>query len=154
MTKHISSLVALLTLGSASLHAQQQRLVGVWQVTYPGGATIENGVTTIIMATGTLTIEAKADSLIATMVQDTSAEFPARPPVRLAAKAGAGDATFVARSTAQININGVESEATVVSTWVLRAKGDNLEGTVQRSIDGLEGGNQPPQPVTGTRKKE
>ena len=153
MTKHISSLVALLTLGSASLHAQQQPLVGVWQVTYPGGMKMEDGVSTTIMATGRLTIEARADSLIATMVTDPSPDFPARPPVRVAAKAGAGDATFVARSTAIININGVEREATVLSSWVLRAKGDNLEGTVQRTLDGFEGGNQGPQPVTGTRWK-
>jgi hypothetical protein len=145
--------VVILTLCAGALQAQQQPLVGVWQITYTGGMRIEDGVATPIMATGTLTIDAKADSLVANLATDPAPDLPARPPVRVATKAGAGDATFTAHTTATININGSEREATVVSTWVLRAKGDSLEGTVQRKIEGFEGGSQEPQPVTGTRRR-
>ena len=145
--------VVLLTLCNCALQAQQQPLVGVWRISYTGGMRIEDGVATPIMATGTLTIEAKADSLVANLVTEPAPDLPARPPVRVATKAGAGDATFTAHTKATININGAEREATVVSTWVLRAKGDSLEGTVQRKIEGFEGGSQEPQPVTGTRRR-
>ncbi len=154
MTKHISSLVAFLTLGSASLHAQQQPLVGVWLVNFQAGMRIEDGMATPLFATGTLTIQPVADSLIGTLATNPAPDMPARPPVRLAAKASTGEATFIAHGKATINVNGAEHEANVVSTWVLRAKGDSLEGTVARKIDSPDAGPQEPRPVTGTRKKE
>ena len=54
-----------------------------------------------------------------------------------------------------MNMNGQESKATVVSTWKLTVRGDSLDGTVARTIEGFDmaGGDQPPQPVTGSRKK-
>ena len=94
-----------------------------------------------------------ADSLIGTLATNPAPDMPARPPMRLAAKASTGEATFVAHSKATINVNGAEHEANVVSTWVLRAKGDSLVGTVARKIDSPDAGPQEPRPVTGTRKK-
>lgn len=145
--------VVVLTLCSSALQAQQQPLVGAWQISYPAGLRIENGAPTPIMATGWLTIEAKGDSLIAELVTDPSPDLPVRPPARLAAKASAGDATFISRTTATLNINGAEREATAVGTWMLGARGDTLSGTVERMLEGHELGTQGPKPVTGTRRK-
>jgi hypothetical protein len=146
-------LVALLFLIPAALPAQQQPLVGTWQVHFQAGMRIENGDATPIFADGTLTVKPIGDSLLATLATDPAPGMPARPPVRLAAKATADEAKFVAHSKATINMNGSESEADVVSTWILRAKGDSLVGTVERKIDSPHAGPQEPRPVTGVRKK-
>lgn len=143
----------MLALCPGVLVAQQQPLVGTWQVHFQAGMRIENGEATPIFANGTLTVQPVADSLIGTLATDPGPDMPARPPVRLAAKASTGEATFIANSKATINVNGAEHEASVVSTWVLRAKGDSLEGTVARKIDSPEAGPQEPRPVTGVRKK-
>lgn len=150
MTRQI---VVLLALCGSALHAQQQPFVGAWQMSYPAGMRIEGDVETPIIGTGLLTIEAQGDSLIGTLVTDPTPEMPARPPSRLAAKAGAGEVTFISIGKATININGSERETKSVSTWVLRANGEAIEGTVQRSIEGVDGGTQPPRPVSGTRRK-
>ena len=80
--------VVLLTLCNCALQAQQLPLVGVWRISYTGGMRIEDGMATPIMATGTLTIEAKADSLVATPGHRTGPGLPARPPVRARHKGG------------------------------------------------------------------
>lgn len=145
-------LVALLILYPVALHAQQP-LVGTWQVHFQAGMRIEDGEATPIFANGTLTVQPVADSLIGTLVADPAPDMPARPPSRLAAKAGTGEATFIAYSKATINVNGSESEADVVSTWILQAKGDSLVGSVTRKIDSPHAGPPEPRPVTGVRKK-
>lgn len=147
------AIVCILVLCSSALPAQQQPLVGVWQVSFPVGARIQNGTPTPIMATGVLTVEAKGDSLVADLVTDPSPDLPARPPIRLAARAGTGDAVFISRSKATIRANESEREATVMSTWTIGAKGDTLAGTVERKLEGFDAGNQAPQPVAGTRRK-
>jgi hypothetical protein len=145
--------VVLLVLSHGALHAQQSPLAGAWKVTYPAGMRIENDVATPIMATGSLTVQPAGDSLIATLTTDRAPDMPARPPLRLAAKSGSAEATFIGNSKATINVNGAEHEAAVVSTWVLRAQGDSLSGTVARKIDSPEAGPQEARPVTGVRKK-
>ena len=146
-------LVVLLTLCHGALQAQQSPLAGAWLVNLQAGMRIEDGVATPLFATGTLTVQSVADSLIGTLATNPAPDMPARPPVRLAAKASTGEATFIAHSKATINVNGAEHEANVVSTWVLRATGDSLVGTVARMIDSPDAGPQEPRPVTGTRKK-
>ena len=146
------TLVLLLALCPGVVVAQQP-FVGAWQLSYPIGARIEDGIETPIIGTGLFTVEAKGDSLIGMLATDPMPDMPARPPLRLAGKAGAGEARFLAHSKATININGAEREATVVSTWVLRAKGDSIGGTVERSIEGMEAGMQGAKPVSGTRRK-
>ena len=145
-------LVLLLVLSASTAHAQNQSLVGSWKVTYPAGMRMENGTPTTIMATGSLTISAKSDSLVADLVNDPSPDVPARPPAHLAGKRGPGETVFASRTKATININGSAEEAIAVSTWKLQAKGDSLVGTVERKIEGHEMGNQPPSPVNGIRK--
>jgi hypothetical protein len=145
--------VVFLTVCSSALQAQQQPLVGTWQVTYPAGLRIENGAPTPIMASGALTIEARDDSLIGQLVTDSSPDLPARPPARLAARANGGDVIFISRTRATLSLNGDERETTAVSTWTLVARGDTLSGTVERRLEGLEAHSQGPAPVTGTRRK-
>jgi hypothetical protein len=129
--------------------------VGGWQLSYPVGATVENGEVTVLMGTGALNIVAQGDSLIGTLVMDPAQDQPPRPAVRMAARVSTGEATFVSHSEATLNINGEESKAKVVSTWKLTVRGDSLAGTVARTIEGFDSpeGEQPPHPVTGSRKK-
>jgi hypothetical protein len=114
---------------------------------------IDDGHATPLIATGLLTVEIKEDSLIASLVTNPSPDIPARPPARLVAGLTTGDAVFVSRTEARLNINGEERKATAVSTWMLRATGDSLGGTVERRLEGFEMGNQGPQPVSGIRQK-
>lgn len=138
---------------SASPLAAQQSLVGTWEVNYTAGMHVENGVSTPVKGTGVLTIKSQGDSLIGDLVNNAVDDMPARPPVRMAA-AGAGDkATFTALGKATMMRNGSRSEATVISTWVLSAAGDRLEGTVARKIEGIDSAFQGAEPVTGNRRK-
>lgn len=148
----IRALLSLIVLSTTTLAAQQSPLVGAWKVTYAAGMRMENGEVTPIMATGTLTIDATGDSLIGTLAADPSPDLTARPPARLAAKAGPGAVAFVSRRQAKLNANGHETEVTAVSTWDLHATGDTLDGTVQTTLEGMDMGMQDPMPVTGTRQ--
>lgn len=147
------AIVLALTLSSSALAAQQHPLAGIWQLSYPAGVQIENGVRTVLMGDAELTIQAQGDSLIATLAYESRPDLPSRPPSRMAAKAGAGPVVFVQRSTATLNTDGNEREAVAVSTWTLSATGDAIEGTVERRIEGFPEGDQTPQPVKGTRQK-
>lgn len=141
-------------LAAAPLAAQSNPLVGKWDIDFPGGARIENGEVTTLMAKGTLEIVVQGDSLIATLNVIPSAEIGARPPSRLAARRTDGEATFVQKSQARMNVNGEESVHEITTTWALHAAGDALEGTLARSgAMEMMGGAVPPQPVKGTRAK-
>jgi hypothetical protein len=147
------SLVLCLSLISSAVQAQQLPLVGVWQVTYPAGSRNEDGVVTPIMGTGTLTVEARGDSLVATLVNDSSATPPTRPPIRMTGPARPGEAVFLSQSPAMLNINGEQRLALVAETWKLSASGDTLAGSLTRSLIGADAEPQQPLPVTGHRRK-
>ncbi len=148
-----SFVIAAIGLCPSVSKAQDQPLTGVWSIAFPAGFKIQDGVMTVTTRTGTLTVRVQADSLVATLATAEAEGQPPRPDVRLAANAGAGDAVFVQRSKAQLNINGAMQEATAITTWSLRAKGDQLEGEVDRKIEGADAPSPGPQPVTGTRIK-
>jgi len=149
------ALLCFLAFNTTGLAAQGPSFVGGWQLSYPVGATVENGEVTVLMGTGTLTIVAEGDSLIGTLAMDPAPDQPPRPAVRMAALTSTGEATFVSHSEATLNMNGEESKAKVVSTWKLTVRGDSITGTVARTIEGFDmaGSDQPPQPVTGSRMK-
>ena len=147
----VRTVMLVLALNASALAAQQPALVGVWNISYPGQVRMINGEAEVIMAGGTLTFEARGDSLIGNLVTDPSADLPARPALRLAASVTQADPVFQTRSTATLNRGGVESTATVVSTWILKAAGDRLEGTVERRLEGNDAPSQGPQPVKGKR---
>ncbi len=146
-------IVLLLALAGSTLQGQHQPLVGVWRISFPAGMRVENGVPTPIIGSGTLTIEAKGDSLIGDLVADSLPGRPARPPAHLAAAAGSGQIVFNSRTKAMVNINGDLREVTALSDWTLQAKGDSLSGTLRRRLEGFDDGNPEPGPVTGTRRK-
>jgi hypothetical protein len=149
----LRTLCCLIVLHTTALAAQQSPFVGSWQVSYPVGATVENGVNTPILGTGVLEIAAAGDSLVGELNMDANDQFPPRPMQRLVASGAGPEATFIAHTEAQLNMNGEERTATVISTWKLAVKGDSLSGTVERVLEGFEMANQPPQPVTGVRRK-
>jgi hypothetical protein len=149
----IHAIAFLCALYGAALPPQQSSLVGVWHISYQAGLRLENGAATPIMETGTLTVTVKGDSLIGDLVPDPSPGSSPRSPARLAAAASDAEAVFMSRTEATLNINGVRREATAVSTWRLRARGDTLSGTVARRLEGVDVPPQEPGPVTGTRRK-
>lgn len=146
-------LLLCLTLMTSALHAQQHPLVGVWQITYAAGSRHEDGMMTPIMATGTLTVEAVRDSLIATLVTDSSADIRPRPPLRMATATKAGAVIFLSQSKAMLNIDGASRPVLVASTWTLDAKGDDLTGSLLKTLLGMDEEPQLPQPITGHRHK-
>lgn len=73
--------------------------------------------------------------------------------MRLASRLGDGEAVFVQRGTANLSINGVEQQATSVTTWTLKANGDRLEGTLDRTLEGVDLPSTGPRPITGERLK-
>ena len=148
------ALLCLLALKTTALAAQQPSFVGAWQVAYPLGARVENGNVTPQMATGVLTIVTQADSLVGTLVMDSTPEMPPMPARRLVAKAGAGEATFVSRSEVTLFVNFDERKATMINIWNLTIKGDSISGTVERTLEGFGAADQGPLPaVTGSRQK-
>jgi len=149
----IRALLCLTALCTSPLAAQQSPFAGTWRISYPVGATIENGVMTPIMGAGTLVVAPVADSLIGELNMDPDPGLPPRPMQRLAAPATAPAATFLARSEATVNVNGSESKVAVTSTWKLTVKGDSLSGTVERVLEGFEDATQPPHEVTGVRQQ-
>lgn len=146
------TLVVLATMLSTSSLAGQGSLVGVWKVSYPAGARVENGEQTAIMGTGTLRIEQRGDSLIGELVSDPVADLPTRAPTRMAGPAGAGPVSLIARTTGTVDINGEARPVTAVSTWRLEAKGDSVVGTLSHRVEGLVGMAQDPGPVRGARQ--
>lgn len=139
-----------------ALAAQSHALVGSWSITYPAGIRHENGVATPITGTGTLDVVQQGDSLVATLTPNPIEGQPLRPPMRMAARTPTGEVTFVTRGSATLNLNGESRQATSVSTYVLRANGDTLEGTIERRLEGVDDlplAPQPAQPVTGVRTK-
>ena len=133
--------------------AQSHPLVGTWNLRYAAGTRIENGTPTVISGTGKLIVQLQGDSLIARLIPAPIDGGPARPESRMAARTGPRPVVFIQRGVARVNLNGEEKEATSISTWTLDAKGDALEGTVERRLEGRETPSRCPQPVTGTRVK-
>lgn len=146
-------LAAFIMAGAGPAAAQSHPLVGTWNLRYAAGTRIENGTPTVIHGTGKLMVQLQGDSLIARLIPDPIDGGPGRPEWRMAARTGAGPVVFIQRGVARVNLNGEEKQATSISTWTLDAKGDALEGTVERRLEGMETPTRGPQPVTGTRVK-
>lgn len=145
-------LAALLMLTPLAAQAQAHPLAGRWTIEYAGGMRIENGEPTPILAKALLTITEVGDSLVATVRMEPNPNLPPRPEGRFAAlKASGSEITFKQRSEAKINTNGEERTMTAISTWVLKADGDALSGSLGRELEGMEMPLPPPQPVTGRR---
>jgi hypothetical protein len=143
----------LLALVPAPLLAQAHPLVGAWTVSFAVGMRMENGVETPIVQSGSMKIESKGDSLIATVAMQPIEGRPARPPSRMAAKIGSTPSVFVLTSQAMININGETTTKTATSTFTLSATADTMTGTLVRVVEGMDM-EASPQPVTGSRVRQ
>jgi len=149
--KSVAAAIAVLAVAASSLAAQSHPLAGKWQLDYSRGTRVENGESTTIMGKATLTLELRGDSLVGTWLRPADPDDTGPPqPQRFAAKAGATGAVFVLSSQITMNRNGELSTHESVVTWKLDAKGDSLEGTMERKI---LGSNFPssPTPVKGVR---
>lgn len=141
----------MLTLAMLLASAQPHPLVGVWRLTYPWHTEIRNGTAMAYQENGELTVEAKGDSLIATVTTVPTSAFSPTRPFRLATVPSGTEAVFVERNVVTHTGTGGETrEAVVVTTWVLRGAGDELVGSLERQVEGT-GSRRTPRPVTGRR---
>lgn len=150
---HLVTAVALVAVAAPALAAQGHPLAGRWQVDYERGRRIENDEVMAIRGTATLTLELRGDSLVGMFVRPATPEQPAPEPQRFAARPTATGAVFVVKTTVTMNMNGEESTHEAVMTWTLDARGDAMEGTMIRTVTGMDFPVEPT-PVKGTRLKE
>lgn len=144
---------ALLVLTPVLAAAQSgSPLLGKWSIEYERGRRMENGTVTPVMGTGTLTIESRGDSLVATLSGQTRPDGSAVPPLVMGGKNTAAGAVFLQKGQATLNINGEQRAVESLVTWTLAASGDELRGTLLRELPGA-GVQVPtePAPVKGTR---
>jgi hypothetical protein len=146
---------ALALLFAAPIHSEQPHpLVGVWRITYPWHLELVNGVVKPTMETGRLTVEARGDSLIATLDAEPAGQGRSR---RLSTSSGGAPPVFVMRDLVTVDMQGERREATAVGTWVFRVNGDALGGSLERRIE-LEGRSgrtsHGPQSLTGVRVRQ
>ncbi len=145
-------LLSLVALAAASPASAQGSLSGVWKVTYPAGARVDNGEQSVIMGTGTIRIEAHGDSLLGEFVPDPVPDLPAPKPIRMTGPAGKGPVALVSHQMAMVEVNGAQQPVYFVSTWQLEAKGDSLLGTLSHQVEDVGVTAQDPGPVRGVRK--
>ncbi len=129
-------------------------LIGTWNVSYERGRRVENGEATTLMGEGKLQVVTSGDSLVATLVSAPRSEDGSVPlPATFGGRIVGDSAVFVQKQKVTINMNGEASTRDIVLTWVLRASGETLTGTLARSIPGMEAmeGAGGASPVKGTR---
>lgn len=154
----LRSLLLLPALGttvavSAAAQPSASPLIGHWEVELEVGRRVENEVVTPIRAKATLRIVAKGDSLSATI------QMPARPdgtvpaPTTATGPRNGNETIFVQSLEAKLNINGEVSTVPTKVTWVLKADGDAMSGTVLREIPSMSFPAEPG-PLTGKRLKD
>lgn len=143
-------LAAALVLLPVAAHAQAHPLVGSWDVEYQAGMRIENDTPTPIMAKATLVVALAGDSLVATLTAAPNPDLPPRTPQRFAARFAAGPVQFVQRTTVTMNRDGEETRHPATVTWRLEVNGNELKGTIERAVEGLEMA-APPGTITGKR---
>jgi hypothetical protein len=134
------------------IQAQSRSLVGSWRLEYERGLRHENGEITPIMGKGALTLEQRGDSLVGQLLPEAGEDGRTPPPVQFAARASGAAATFITHSKARINMNGDERTVDVTVTWELTARGDTLEGTLRRAMEGADAPSDPA-PLKGVRTK-
>lgn len=154
---HRAALVAaavLVPVFATPTHAQgTAALVGNWAVSYERGRRVENGEATPIMGEGKLQVVSSGDSLVATLVSGARPDGSVPPPASFGGRIAGDSAVFVQKQKVTLNMNGEETTRDIVLTWVLRASGDALSGTLARTIPGMEAmeGTGGASPVKGTR---
>lgn len=133
--------------------AAQGALTGVWQVQYPAGVRVDNGVQTTIMGTGTLRIETRGDSLLGEFRPDPAPDLPEPAPVRLGGVPGPGPVALVAHQVTVVEVNGAPRPIRYSSTWTLEVRGDSLVGTLAHRVEDATVSAQDPGPVRGVRRR-
>ncbi len=136
------------------LPAQAHPLVGAWDLTYAAGMQVENGVATPIEATAGFTVTLEGDSLIAVLERPAVDGMAQRPPSRFTTPLSTTwPIVFRQTSEATLSMGGGTEKRTAISVWSLTVTGDVIEGSVERSIEGLDLPTAGPQPVRGVRKE-
>lgn len=154
MNRHLAVVLAsALILNPVGIHGQATHpLVGKWTIEFVRGQQMENGAVTPIMGKGDLVVVARGDSLVATLTVGPRPDGSVPPPAVMAGMGGAGGATFVHKTTAQLNMNGDARTVDAITTWSLRVSGNVLEGTMARELPGLMlEVPMEPSPVKGAR---
>lgn len=146
------AVVGVLPLARRAAAQSSHPLVGTWTVTYERGRRNENGEITRLMGEGRLQLQAAGDSLVATLTTGARPDGSVPPPAVFGGRVSGDSAVFTQKQSVRINMNGEESTRDVVMTWVLRADGDALTGTLTREMAAMPEAPEP-SPVTGKRVK-
>ncbi|MBK6306335.1 MAG: hypothetical protein IPF47_11740 [Gemmatimonadetes bacterium] len=130
-------------------------LVGAWTLSYERGRRVENGVVSPIMGESKFEVAQSGDSLLATLAPGARPDGTIPPPATFGGRIAGDSAVFVQKQKATFNMNGEETTRDIFLTWVLRASGDALTGTMAREMPGMEaaGDMMAPSPVKGVRVK-
>jgi hypothetical protein len=114
-------------------------IVGSWNLEWEIGRSRADGGATAVIATGTMSIVADGDSLVATLT--TSSRSDGAPITRPTATFGGrridGGATFTQVSESMLTMNGEARVQRSISLWTITVSGDQLTGQLKRSIEGL-----------------
>lgn len=127
---------------------QDHPLVGQWRLRVPIGVRGTDGAPVMVMRTGTVAVEARGDSLHASMTLDPVGDVPART-MRMSALRRNGKVSFVSSSDARLTNGSDERSVQAVSTYTLEAIGDSLAGVLSQEIPGISG--VPDRPFSGER---
>jgi hypothetical protein len=150
MKSLVTLAAAAFCIAAAPLHAQGA--AGKWSIEYQRGLRNENGEITPVMGKGALTLEVKGDSLVGQLAPEPNDDGTTPPPIRMAGTAAGAQLHLVSYGSARINMNGDIQTVKQTLTWDFTIAGDELTGTMVRT---MEGHDMPatPSPVKGTRAK-
>lgn len=145
-------LLATAVIAPVPLAAQAAPIVGTWNIEWEMGRSMINGESSAILAKGTMKVVVSGDSLVATVTATSRSDGQpiTRPPVTIGGKATASGGVFTQVSEAILNVNGEERKQRSVGTWSLEIAGDQMTGTLKRSIEGAMM-DIPPSAVKGVR---
>ncbi|WP_337172839.1 hypothetical protein [Gemmatimonas aurantiaca] len=151
MSRLLISVAAALCMAAPLAAQPASPLLGKWSIEWELGRRVEDGVPSPIRASGVLTVVASGDSLLGTFEVTQRSDNATPPkPFTVGGRVTASGAAFVQRSEARLNMNGQEMVREALTTWTMRANGDQLEGSLSREISGMQISVEPT-PVAGKR---
>jgi hypothetical protein len=140
----VSSLLLAAILATQPPHP----LVGTWEISVPTMIRGDNGPTSVVLS-GRLTVDATADSLVASVAMNAIPGQPAPQAIRVAGVRRDGMVRLAASSSATLSGANGDMSREAKTTYVLDARNDQLSGEILIEVEGVPG--IPPRQITGRR---
>lgn len=145
LTHRFAAIAALTIAFADTAHAQQPSLVGTWRFELTPTGNMRPRSTS-----GTLAIDTRQDTLVATLRWDKSGNEAEGAPVQLVGRWVGDRAIFTQSSEGTVNANGHSGSISSTTTWSLLGAGNELQGNVRFEISGIAV-ELPVVPLRGTR---